>query len=113
MPLNAPYLIVAVLLNLALKVSAHGYVHQVTIDGKAYVGNPPDGSHNTPSIIRSIDDPGPVKGATNPFVNCGNSAVAAKLVANANPGSQLTFDWRGADLSKVSFCSRFVLCSFF
>jgi hypothetical protein len=77
----------------------------VTIDGKVYTGNPPepDGPNN-PSIIRAIDDQSPVKGASNKFLNCGQDAQAAKLVATVNPGSQLWFDWKAADLSNVRVC---------
>lgn len=82
-------------------VSAHGFVYKVTIDGQSYTGNTPNADPN-PSITRQINDVGPVKGATNPEVNCGHDAQLAQLVADANPGSVMTFDWRGGDLSFVS-----------
>ncbi|KAH7923365.1 hypothetical protein BV22DRAFT_1036374 [Leucogyrophana mollusca] len=77
-------------------VYAHGYVAQVTIDGKLYQGNVPNASP-TPSIVRQINNVAPVKGASNAYMNCGQSAQKASLVASANPGSQLTFRWEGGD----------------
>jgi len=80
-------------------VAAHGYVSTFTVDGKAYTGNAPteNGEPTNPSVIRRISKIDPVKGATNPFVNCGNNATPASLVANANPGSALTFKWEASD----------------
>ncbi|KAI9567884.1 glycoside hydrolase family 61 protein [Boletus coccyginus] len=78
------------------QVRAHGYVAQVTIDGKAYAGNVPN-AQPTPSIIRQINDISPVKGASNPYLNCGQDAQKADLVANANPGSRLQFLWLDGD----------------
>lgn len=77
---------------------AHGIVTEVTIDGKVYKGNLPNANPN-PSIIRQVNDVGPVKGANNPDIVCGLSAKNAALVADANPGSTITFDWRGGDNS--------------
>jgi len=85
----------------AAYVSAHGFVATVTIDGKAFKGNVPNGKTN-PSIIRQISDTSPVKGADNPDTNCGKDAKPASLVADANPGSTVTFDWKaGSDFSNV------------
>ncbi|KAF9218892.1 glycoside hydrolase family 61 protein [Gyrodon lividus] len=75
-------------------VSAHGYVGSVTIDGTLYPGNEPSGSTN-PSVIRQVSTIDPVKGATNPSLNCGMNATLAANVANANPGSQLQVHWVG------------------
>jgi len=82
----------------AAYVQAHGFVHQITIDGKAFIGNVPN-ANPKPSIIRQINDVSPVKGADNPNINCGQHAQNAALVADANPGSVVTFDWKGGDLS--------------
>jgi hypothetical protein len=82
-------------------VSAHGIVTQITIDGKVFKGNV-NGNSNVPvikSVIREVSKQDPVKGATNPDVNCGNSAQAAALVADAMPGSEMTFTWKTASLS--------------
>jgi hypothetical protein len=79
-------------------VLAHGFVSNVNIDGQAYTGNIPN-ANPSPSIVRQIDDVSPVKGASNPDVNCGHNGTVASLVANANPGSALTFRWSGGDLS--------------
>jgi hypothetical protein len=89
------------LLALLPQVQAHGYVAQVAIDGKVYIGNVPN-AQPTPSIVRQINDVSPVKGASNPYLNCGQDAQNAALVADANPGSQLNFWWKGGDGSDVS-----------
>lgn len=86
----------------------HGFVYKVTIDSKTYAGNIPTQNDN-PSVIRLINDPNPVKGATNPDVNCGHGAQRAELTADANPGSKLAFDWRMANLSSV--CTVSGICS--
>ncbi|KAF8066992.1 glycoside hydrolase family 61 protein [Lyophyllum atratum] len=90
----------ALLLPLALAGSAlaHGFVSTITIDGKTFKGNVPNGAKN-PSIIRQINDVSPTKGAKNAAVNCGPGAGPAANVADAMPGSKLTFDWTGGDLS--------------
>lgn len=85
-------------------VAAHGYLRQIAIAGKIYRGNIPNVS-NFPSPVRAIDDPSPVKGATNRAVNCGQNAKIAELVADANPGDELTFDWAGGDNGKVRTAS--------
>lgn len=76
-------------------VSAHGYVQQVTIDGTVYMGNNLNVATPAPSIIRLVNTNSPVKGATNPFLNCGQDAQFASLAGNANPGSQLEILWVG------------------
>lgn len=84
----------------AAYVSAHGFLSTVTINGKAFSGNIPSGK-TAPSIIRQVSTQNPNKGAQNPALTCGPDATAGSLVADANPGDALTFDWRAADLSKV------------
>jgi len=84
------------LLSLLPQVYAHGYVAQVTIDGTVYHGNVPN-AQPTPSIVRQINTIDPVKGASNPYLNCGQDAQKAALVANANPGSKLQFLWLDGD----------------
>ncbi|KAF8132809.1 glycoside hydrolase family 61 protein [Boletus edulis] len=80
-------------------VSAHGYIGQVSIDGKVYNGNKPvlAGGATTPSIIRQITDIDPVKGASNPSLSCGLNATMAASVATANPGSQILVYWVGGE----------------
>ncbi|KIJ64018.1 lytic polysaccharide monooxygenase [Hydnomerulius pinastri MD-312] len=85
-----------VFLALLPKAHAHGYVAQVAIDGKVYIGNVPN-AQPTPAIVRQINDVSPVKGASNPYLNCGQDAQKAALVANANPGSNFQFWWKGGD----------------
>ena len=58
-----------------------------------HVGNVPD-RDTKPSVIRQVGDISPVKGASNPALNCGLSAQLATLVANANPGSAMAFNWK-------------------
>ncbi|KXN85895.1 Cellulose-growth-specific protein [Leucoagaricus sp. SymC.cos] len=82
----------------AASAYAHGYVATLTVAGKAYKGDVPGGAKD-PSVIRQVSDVSPVKGATNPDINCGLNASPAQNVADANPGDQLTFDWRGGDNS--------------
>ncbi|KAL4063410.1 glycosyl hydrolase family 61-domain-containing protein [Scleroderma yunnanense] len=77
-------------------VHAHGYVSKVSIDGKIYIGNVPNASP-TPAIVRQINNVAPVKNSTNPYLNCGQAAQLAALVADANPGSQFQFWWNGGD----------------
>lgn len=90
---------------LVTQVYAHGFVWKVAIDGKSYDGNIPNAQPKA-SIIRQIDDTGPVKGALNADVNCGHNAQRAQLVADASPGSIITFDWRAGD--DISFVSSFI-----
>lgn len=96
------------LLPLLPGVSAHGYVAKVVIDGTPYSGNVPN-AQPTPSIVRQINNIAPVKGASNPYMNCGQDAQKAALVANANPGSQLQFWWLDGDgtNARLFFCFHF------
>ena len=82
-------------------VTAHGFLSQVSIDGQVYKGNVPN-NYAGPSPIRLIDDVSPVKGASNPNLACGQNAVAAELVAMANPGSVVTFSWESGEQGSVS-----------
>jgi hypothetical protein len=87
-------------------VTAHGYVSKVVIDGTTYTGPLPadaaGATNNSPSPIRQIADIGPVKGATNPDINCGLSAQLASLVVPANPGSSMEFYWGNPSGGHVS-----------
>jgi hypothetical protein len=101
------------ILALLPSVAAHGYVKKVVIDGTTYTGPLPADSageaNNSPSPIRQIADIGPVKGATNPDINCGLSAQLASLVVPANPGSSLAFYWgnpSGGNVSRTSHLTR-------
>ncbi|KAF9218894.1 hypothetical protein BS17DRAFT_475740 [Gyrodon lividus] len=76
-------------------VSAHGYVAQVTIDGTVYKGNPVGTTPTVDSVIRQVNSNSPVKGASNPDLNCGAGAQLAKDVASANPGSTVEVLWAG------------------
>ena len=92
-------------------VLAHGFVDILTIGSQAYQGQEPseDGQPNSASVIRRISKIDPVKGATNPDLNCGNSAEAVSLNANANPGDSVLFKWiagGGENVSLKSFCQK-------
>ncbi|KAF8623797.1 hypothetical protein AX15_006189 [Amanita polypyramis BW_CC] len=86
------------LLLSATYVAAHGFVHQVIIDGQAFPGNSP-GSNSVQSIIRTISTIDPVKGAMSSEMNCGWNPQPAALVGDAMPGSTVAFDWRAISLS--------------
>ncbi|TCD67718.1 Fungalysin/Thermolysin Extracellular metalloproteinase 5 [Steccherinum ochraceum] len=77
-----------------LEVNAHGYVEEVTIDGKAYKGNPIglDGAPSFASPIRRVNDNGPIATVNDPQLSCGQSDKAS-VVADANPGSVVEFQW--------------------
>jgi hypothetical protein len=85
-------------------VSAHGYVSVLAVDGTPYKGQEPteDGQSNIPSVVRRISTIDPVKGASNPFLNCGQNATSASLVSPTNPGSALTFQWEAGGGEGVS-----------
>jgi hypothetical protein len=84
-------------------VFGHGYVAKLFINGKSYSGNAP-GAQPTPSVIREISSIDPVKGATNPDINCGLDAQLAADVATANPGDLLAFDWRDGSDGSLNVC---------
>lgn len=104
------------ILALLPSVSAHGYVSKVVIDGKTYTGPFPSdaagAANNAPSPIRQIADIGPVKGASNPDINCGLSAQLASLVVPANPGSSMEFYWGNPSGGNVSRTSHLTPASF-
>ncbi|KAG6896838.1 hypothetical protein C0992_005741, partial [Termitomyces sp. T32_za158] len=84
----------SILLPVAFAASAlaHGLVTQITVDGTVYKGN--DANGKDPSIIRLVDTTSPVKGATNPDMNCGaGSPPPAADIGKAMPGSKLEFTW--------------------
>lgn len=89
-------LTISLLISLLTATSAfaHGYVAEIDIAGKSYAGNVPGGRDN-PSVIFQISDVSPVKGASNPSLNCGLNATPATLVASANPGDKIDFHWKG------------------
>ncbi|KAJ7574631.1 glycoside hydrolase family 61 protein [Mycena floridula] len=82
-------------LSLLARVAGHGQVMQVTIDGQPFAGNLPGGSQVGSSIVRLVTSGDPIKGATNPDINCGRASQVATEVAQAMPGSVLAFKWTG------------------
>ncbi|KAI0350302.1 hypothetical protein OH77DRAFT_1413263 [Trametes cingulata] len=75
------------------RVTAHGWVANVTIDGKTYQGNAPGQSPPIDSPIREISENGPVKDVSDPTIACGLGAQVASQVAAAAPGSNVSFHW--------------------
>ncbi|KAF8205962.1 glycosyl hydrolase family 61-domain-containing protein [Mycena galopus ATCC 62051] len=91
---------IVLLLLLAIQsVSAHGFVWKVGIASQTLTGNIPN-AQPTGSITRQINSVDPVKGAANPYLNCGNDAQLASDIADANPGDPMSFLWAGGDLSR-------------
>jgi len=92
----------------ATYTSAHGIVRDITIEGTKYVG--PDVNQGFraagASVIRQVLDTSPVKGATNAAMTCGTNATPASLVANANPGDQVAFNW--GSVRRPSFISQVI-----
>ncbi|KAF8269944.1 glycoside hydrolase, partial [Lactarius quietus] len=89
-------LVLIPILALLPYVAAHGLLLKISIDGTTYNGPLPAdaaGGSAIASPIRQIADIGPVKGATNPDMNCGLSAKLASMVVPANPGSVMEFYW--------------------
>lgn len=86
-------------LLLASYVSAHGFLANARIGGQNEVGSRPFGSGGS-NAIRQVTSPNPNTGANNPALNCGPGARRANEVLNVNPGDEMSFDWRGADLSE-------------
>jgi hypothetical protein len=96
---------ISLLLSLLPSVAAHGYVSKVVIDSTTYTGNIPNAKPSD-SPIRQISDIGPVKGSSNPSLNCGLNAQLATMVVPANPGSVMEFYWGNPGGENVCFsCS--------
>ena len=98
-------------LFLAPCVLGHGYVSVLDVEGTSYAsfnGDEPteDGQATQPSVIRRISTIDPVKGASNPFLNCGQNATAAALVAPTQAGDALALHWEaGGGQGVSSLCS--------
>lgn len=85
---------VALVASLVPSVMAHGWVASMVIDGKSFAGNNPFQPQSAvPSPIRLVNSSDPVRGAQNPFMGCGLQAQPAQLIADANPGSSIDFNW--------------------
>ncbi|PFH48348.1 lytic polysaccharide monooxygenase [Amanita thiersii Skay4041] len=91
---------IAILVFYATYAAAHANIVQITIDGKVYKGNLPN-ANPSPSIIRQVSENGPVKGTSNPNLACGMNSKNADLMADAMPGSTVSFTWGGGGGNKV------------
>jgi len=89
-------------------VTAHGILKRIAIQGKVFEGNQ-IGSSGAPSVIRQVSSQDPNKGANNPALTCGPNSGPAALVADANPGDTITFDWRTASDGLVSSFSLLLI----
>jgi hypothetical protein len=91
-------------------VSAHGILRFISIQGKVFEGNHFLGPANA-SAIRQVNSQNPNKGTSNPALTCGPGSGPASLVADANPGDTIKFDWRaGNDNAVIPFRSLIVWC---
>lgn len=80
---------------LAPVVLGHGYVEQVVIGGKTYMGPQPYTSAKLDSPIRKITSTNPITDVKSSDMTCGiHAATTAAIVAPAIPGSKLTYRWR-------------------
>lgn len=83
-------------------VSAHGILRRISIQGKVFEGNHFWSPANA-SAIRQVNSQNPNKGTSNPALTCGPGSGPASLVADANPGDTVKFDWRAANDSAVIY----------
>lgn len=107
---TAAFSLVSVLLFFSPCVLGHGYVAILEVNGvSSFKGDEPteDGDPTAPSAIRRISTIDPVKGASNAYLNCGQNATAAALVAPTNAGDPLTFSWEAGGGEGVSNLSLF------
>ncbi|PFH48347.1 lytic polysaccharide monooxygenase, partial [Amanita thiersii Skay4041] len=91
--------VLSILVFYATYVAAHGNLMQITVDGKVYKGNAPN-AKPTASVIRQLSENGPVKGTNNPNLACGMNSKNADLMADAMPGSTISFTWGGGGGNK-------------
>jgi len=82
---------------LAPFVAAHGSLRFAIIDDTKFDGPVPNNNDGQQFAIRAINSVDPVKGATTRDLNCGQGATAAALVADANPGSVVKFNWANGE----------------
>ena len=89
---------------------------EVTIGGQTYVG--PKISETTDSVIRVINDVGPVLDTTSDDMSCGHGAAQlfATQSAAAKAGDAVQFDWTSGDDTNwphntyvfIRFCVLFI-----
>lgn len=92
--------------------SAHGFVSTLRIGDKSFNGNIPGGV-KAPTPIRQISSSFPNHGADNVDITCGPKSIAGDLIADANPGDEVHFDWKGGDLGFVRLnCFSRILITF-
>ncbi|KAI0328985.1 hypothetical protein GY45DRAFT_1253859 [Cubamyces sp. BRFM 1775] len=84
------------ILTLLPFVAAHGWVANVTIDGKPFPGNVPGGD-SVQSPIRTISTVSPITDTTDPSLACGQHAQSAPLVVPATAGSTIAVVWTSSE----------------
>ncbi|KAB5594183.1 Glycoside hydrolase family 61 protein [Ceratobasidium theobromae] len=76
----------------AAVANAHGYIKEITMDGKTYKG-PVAGGAKIQSPIRQISDTNPWKDINGDGMTCGRNAQKAALVAPVTAGSTVELKW--------------------
>jgi len=87
-------LLVAVQLSGTL---AHGFVKQVTVDGKVFQGPNPFNPSNEDTVIWPYSGGnGPINDVNSADITCNKVIRSAKISAEAKGGSTIVFDWNGS-----------------
>lgn len=76
----------------AAGVNAHGYVSEITCNGKTYKGGVPGETHPA-SPIRSISTIDPYKQPGGSGITCGANAKAGSMVVPVTAGTNLDLEW--------------------
>jgi hypothetical protein len=76
----------------AAGVHAHGYVSEITLDGKTYKG-PVAGGAKIKSPVRQISTTSPWKDVNGAGMTCGRNAQNAQVVAPVTAGSTASLKW--------------------
>ncbi|KAA1474275.1 hypothetical protein DENSPDRAFT_803824 [Dentipellis sp. KUC8613] len=99
MALELTVVYLALVLFLAIPSAlGHGFIHHVLVNGQAYPGwNPFVDPYNSPPparVIRKIPSDGPVADVSASDIACNTGGQSGtSQIANANAGSQVTFQW--------------------
>jgi len=78
-------------------VYAHGFVKQVTVDGKVFKGpNPFNPNDELTALWPYSGGNGPINNVNSADIACNKVIRPGQLVAEAKPGSTVIFDWNGS-----------------